>query len=73
MREITLQEMLDARERRAFRQQALLTETGRPLISFCMNIPGPIKDSPLIRRGYREGIRRLEATLRQSGIPVLRR
>lgn len=73
MREITLQEMLDARERRAFRQQALLTETGRPLISFCMNIPGPIKDSPLIRRGYREGVRRLEATLRQSGIPVLRR
>ena len=73
MREITLQEMLDARERRAFRQQTLLKETGRPLISFCMNIPGPIKDSPLIRRGYWEGVRRLDEALRRSGIPVLRR
>ena len=71
MREITLQEMLDARERRAFRQRALLRETGRPLISFCMNIPGPVKDSPLIRRGYEEGARRLGAALKQSGIPVL--
>ncbi len=73
MREITLQEMLDVRERRAFRQQALLRETGRPLISFCMNIPGPVKNSPLIRRGYREGVRRLDAALGRSGIPVLRR
>ena len=71
MREITLQEMLDARERRAFRQQALLAETGRPLISFCMNIPGPVKDSALIRRGYREGVRRLEAALCRNAVPVL--
>ena len=73
MREITLQEMLDVRERRAFRQQALLRETGRPLISFCMNIPGPVKDSPLIRRGYREGVRRLDAALQRAGIPVSHR
>ena len=73
MREITLQEMLDARERRAFRQRALLSETQRPLISFCLNIPGPVKDSPLIRRGYREGVRRLDAALRRAGIPVSHR
>ena len=71
MREITLQEMLDAREHRAFRQRELLRETSRPLISFCMNIPGPIKDSALIRRGYREGVRRLEAALNRNGVPVL--
>ena len=73
MREITLQEMLDARERRAFRQRALLSETQRPLISFCLNIPGPVKDSPLIRRGYREGVRRLDAALQRAGIPVSHR
>ena len=73
MREITLQEMLDARERRAFRQRALLCETQRPLISFCLNIPGPVKDSPLIRRGYREGVRRLDAALQRAGIPVSHR
>ena len=71
MREITLQEMLDAREHRAFRQRELLRETSRPLISFCMNIPGPVKDSVLIRRGYEEGVRRLDAALNRSSIPVL--
>lgn len=73
MREITLQEMLDARERRAFRQQALQAEYERPLISFSMNIPGPVKDSPLIRRGFFEGLRRLDAALAHKQIPILHR
>ncbi len=73
MREITLQEMLDARERRALRQQAFLAEWERPLVSFSMNIPGPVKDSPLIRRAWREGVRRLDAALRLQSIPVLQR
>ncbi len=71
MREVTLQEMLDARERRALRQQELLAQRNSPLVSFSMNIPGPVKSSPLILRGYREGVRRLSTVLRRHEIPIL--
>lgn len=61
--EVTLSQMLEAREARAFRQFQLSREFGKPLISFSMNIPGPVKDSPLIRRGFRAGRDALEHRL----------
>lgn len=61
MREVSLQEVLDARESRAQTQRELLVRYGKPVLSFTMNIPGPIKDSPLIRRGFDEGLRLLDA------------
>ena len=73
MREITLFEMLDAREARALRQRELLEEFRRPLVSFTLNIPGPVKDSPLIRRGYAAGLARLDAALDAAGMEVLHR
>ena len=68
MREVTLQEMLDARDRRAEAQSRLLSELALPVISFTMNIPGPVKNSPLIRRGFDEGLRLLDAALEEEGI-----
>lgn len=53
--------MLLARDRRASRQAALLSRYGRPVISFTMNIAGPVKDSPLIRYAFRSGLWQLEA------------
>ena len=53
--------MLLARDRRASRQAALLSRYGRPVISFTMNIAGPVKNSPLIRYAFRSGLRQLEA------------
>ena len=47
---VQLLQMLEARERRARRQKELLDQFGLPLISFSMNIAGPIKNSPLIRK-----------------------
>ena len=67
--DISLMQMLEARERRVQRQQQLLTQYGKPLICFTMNIAGPGKNSPLIRFGFRLGCQRLENAL--SGIPVL--
>ena len=58
---ITLEQMLLARDRRASRQAALLSRYGRPVISFTMNIAGPVKDSPLIRYAFRSSLRQLEA------------
>lgn len=53
---VTVSDMMLARERRADRQRALLREyPGRTLLCFTMNIPGPEKDSPLIRRGAQLG------------------
>ena len=70
MREVTLSEVLEARERRAQAQQRLLARHSLPLVSFTMNIPGPVKDSPLIRRGFDEGLRLLTEALKSAGIPV---
>lgn len=62
-REVTLSQVLAAREERVMEQQRMLTQWRCPVISFVMNIAGPVKDSPLVRRGFSEGIRLLEKAL----------
>lgn len=69
--EVSLMEMLDARERRAQRQMQLLQQYGKPLICFTMNIAGPVKNSPLIRRGFCLGKRLLEQQLMVAKATVL--
>ncbi len=68
---VSLIEMLDARERRAQRQQALLTQYHTTLVCFTMNIAGPVKISPLIRRGFARGRELLERQLTRCRIAVL--
>lgn len=63
IREVTLPEMLEARERRAARQRELLDQYQLPLVSFGMNIAGPVKNSPLIRRGFSLGEKLLRGQL----------
>lgn len=60
MQEVTLIQMLEAREKRVWEQQRLIQEYGKPIVCFTMNIPGPIKDSPLIRRSFDYGWAALE-------------
>ncbi len=69
--EVTLMQMLDAREARAFRQQTLLAQYGRPLLCFSMNIAGPVKNSGLICRGFQMGRQLLEQQLALSGGEIL--
>ncbi len=52
---VELKDMLAARERRALTQKELLGRYHLPLISFTMNIAGPVKNSGLIRRGFAHG------------------
>ena len=52
---VELNQMLEARERRVLRQRALLERYKKPLISFTMNIAGPVKISHTIRRGFALG------------------
>lgn len=69
---VTLMEMLGAREARAMRQQ-LLEEYQLPVISFCLNIAGPVKNSPVLRRAFREGLERLACALLAQRLDVVHR
>lgn len=68
MHEVTLIEMLTARENRVWMQQELIGQYGRPILCFTMNIPGPIKDTPLIRRSFDYGWQELERRLPKDSI-----
>lgn len=70
-REVTLMEMLEAREARVGQQDALREKYGTPIISFTLNIAGPVKDSPLIRRAFRWGQEQLKAGLRAAKLKAL--
>mgnify|MGYP005878832487 CR=1 FL=1 len=53
--EVSLLEMLDARERRVQHQQALLAQYHKPLICFTMNIAAgiPLPDTSAMRNANR--------------------
>lgn len=63
MREVTLQEVLDAREARAAAQRRLLAAYGHPLLGFTMNIAGPVKRSALGDLAFRAGLEELRRRL----------
>ena len=68
MTEVTLSQMLDAREKRVEKQKNILSRFKYPLLSFTMNIAGPVKTSPLIERAFYEGIRLIKESLPQDSI-----
>lgn len=70
-REVTLMEMLEAREARASRQRELLEQYACPVVSFTLNIAGPVKNGPVLRRAFREGLARLEDALAAHGLHPL--
>lgn len=69
--QVTLAQMLRAREERTARQQALLEQYRSPLVSFVMNIAGPVKDSPLIRQGFALGEKLLFQQLLRENVPCV--
>ena len=65
--EVSLEQVLLARENRAGRQQRLLAQYGLPLVSFTMNMAGPVKDTPLSRFAFQAGV---AALTKRLGGPV---
>ena len=59
--EVSLTDVLNAREARAHQQERMLREYGCPIVSFTMNIAGPVKNTPLIQRGFQAGVDTLTA------------
>ena len=72
-KEVDVAAVLAARDRRQQRQQDLLAQYGVPLVSFTMNIAGPVKRSALIDRAFALTLQRLEQQLRRCGAAVLHR
>lgn len=70
---VDLAAMLAAREARALRQGDLLARFHAPLLSYTLNIPGPVKTSAAIRRAFDIGLGALAAALAQRNIPCIAR
>ena len=62
---VTLEDILRARDARADAQRRLLQVHRLPLVSFTMNIAGPVKSSPLIELAFDAGLEALYAALGQ--------
>ena len=69
--EVPLEDMLNARERRVFCQKELLSSGGGSLISFTLNIPGPVKLLPGTPEAFLEGLSRIDAALKKAQYRVL--
>ncbi|MGY3779176.1 citrate lyase holo-[acyl-carrier protein] synthase [Isobaculum melis] len=66
---ISLQDMLDVREKRALFQQEKLYLYQLPMLSFQCNIPGPIKMSPMIEQVFQMGVAQIMHEV--GGYPIL--
>ena len=62
---VTLEDILHARDGRADAQRRLLHSHRLPLVSFTMNIAGPVKSAPLIELAFDTGLEALYAALGQ--------
>lgn len=71
MKEVTLMEMLNAREMRCQIQQQMLDAYKTPLICLTLNIPGPVKILPGVPEAFETGCRRIEDSLAAHRIPRL--
>ncbi|MBR4193089.1 MAG: citrate lyase holo-[Oscillospiraceae bacterium] len=69
-REITLTEILIAREDRVAIQNALLEEYHVPVVSFTMNIAGPVKVTGLSHRAFLWGMEQLRLGFLQNKMKV---
>lgn len=62
---VTLEDVLRAHDTRADAQRRLLRTYRLPLVSFTMNIAGPVKSSPLITLAFDTGLEALYDALGQ--------
>ncbi len=67
-RQVTLMELLDARENRMIHQRELMEEYGGLLVSVTLNIPGAVKDKMLYRKALELGVGRMEKALRPDAV-----
>lgn len=69
-REAALADVLRGRDERVLLQAQLLQRHGLPLVSFTVNMPGPVKLCAQSRYIMARGTKQLQAALRQAGMRV---
>ena len=71
--EVSLDEMLIARDERATRQIAALAQFGAPLVSLTIVMPGPVKDGWLPRRVMEVALEEMDSLIGANNWPLLSR
>ena len=69
--QVTIEDMMRCRERRAAIQQNYIDTYHASVISFCMNIPGPVKTNDTIKKAFEAGAAEIFNVLAAQKIPVL--
>lgn len=73
-RKVTLEDMLDCREKRAERQKEMLSRYGAPVVSITLVWPGEVKDTDASRYAMEQATRSLDDVLEAMSVsPNLRR
>ena len=67
---VTLADVLRARDERAQAQEAFRQKYGCTVVSFTMNIAGPVKVNELIVKGFREGQKQIALQLHALNCPL---
>ena len=68
---VTLEEMMNCRERRATLQQEYKETYHVPVLSFCMNIPGPVKTNSAIHALFEDGKEQILSAFSNHHLQIL--
>lgn len=71
LNKVILERVLKSREDRRLKQEDIISRYPFSLISFTLNTPGVIKDSPLYRRIHNEGIIEIEKMLKDINTDII--
>lgn len=66
--EVTVPEMLEARDHRVEVQRSLISEFHHPVLCFMLNIPGPHKVSDDFEKAFKYGVKSIKEALREHGM-----
>ena len=69
--EVGIDEILNCREKRVVIQNEMIRKYRKPIISFTMNIPGPIKTNNEIKRAFNIGKNLILEKLKENNIEIL--
>ena len=69
--EVEIDEILDCREKRVAIQNEMIKKYNKPVISFTMNIPGPIKTNNEIKKAFDIGKKLILEKLKENNIEIL--
>ncbi len=66
--EVTVPEMMDARDHRVEMQRKLIAEFQHPVVCFMLNVPGPHKVGEDFEKAFRYGVKNINEALEKHGM-----